>query len=605
MAITGSVVRTRGGLGLIAAAAAAATTLTLGAASTAAAGRVEISPQPGTQDASPGTQISIFGVPRREIESVRVAGSVSGAHPGTLRTYSGDRGASFVLARPLTQGERVNVEIRIKGHIPIAFAFTVAELLPNPPIINIPATQPAKLQHFVTAKALLPPKIAVHKTGPTVVEDLFLTPLPSPIVHPSAMNAISIKPVGPGGPMIIDRNGKLVWFHQLPRPIVASNFEIQRWNGKPVLTWWQGAVTIAAYGLGDGEIYDTSYRPLKVVHAGNGYSADVHEFVLTRSGDALMTVQSLVNYHLPGTAPGKLSLLIDSIVQEIDVRTGLVVWEWHSLGHIPLSASFASPATSPYDDVFHVNSIEQVPGNRLLISARDTCAIYEIDQATGRVLWTLGGMQSSFKMGPGTSFYFQHDARLEPGGRIGLFDDEGGPPFFAKSSRGLVLKLDTGRRTASLARQYPRPRTLADSEGSLQTLAGGDALVGFGSEPDFTEFTSSGRMLFDASLPSDDGSYRVYGFRWAATPRTRPAVTARRTSPGHVSVYVSWNGANTVRRWQLLAGSSDGTLRPVAMVADRAFETRIALARSASRFEVRALGASGRVLASSKPVGSS
>ena len=526
-------------------------------------------------------------------------------HPGTLRTYSGDRGASFVLRRPLTQGERVTVAIRIAGRTPIAFGFTVARLLPNPPIINIPTTQPAKLQHFVTQPALLPPKIAVHKTGPNVRGNLFLTPLPSPIVHPASMNAISIKPVGPGGPMIIDRNGRLVWFHQLPRPIVAGNLQLQRWNGKPVMTWWQGGVTIAAYGLGEGEIYDTSYRPLKVVHAGNGYSADIHEFVLTPSGDALMTVQSLIDVHLPGTAPGKLSPLIDSIVQEVDVRTGLVVWEWHSLGHIPLSASYATPATSPYDDVFHVNSIEQVPGNRLLISARDTSAVYEIDQGTGRVLWTLGGLQSSFKMGPGARFYFQHDARLLPGGRISLFDDEGGPPVFAKASRGLVLALNTRSRTASLVRQYPRARTLADSEGSVQMLAGGNALVGFGSEPDFTEFTTGGRMLFDASLPENDGSYRVYGFPWAATPKTRPVVRARRTARGRVSVYVSWNGANTVKRWKLLAGSNGRTLRPVATVADRAFETRINLGTRASRFQVRALGAGGRVLASSNAVGAS
>jgi hypothetical protein len=573
--------------------------------SAVAAGRVEISPQAGTQDASPRTQISILGVARHEIESVRVAGSVSGTHPGALRTYSGDRGASFVLRRPLTQGERVTVEIRIAGHTPIAFGFTIARLVPNPPIINIPTTQPAKLQHLITQRGLLPPKIAVHRTGPNVRDDLFLTPLPSPIVHPGAMNAISIKPVGPGGPMIIDRHGRLVWFHQLPRPVVAANLQLQRWNGRTVMTWWQGAVTIAAYGLGVGEIYNTAYQPLKVVHAGNGYAADIHEFVLTPSGDALMTVQSLIDVHLPGTAPGQLSPLIDSIVQEVDVRTGLVVWEWHALGHIPLSASFATPATSPYDDVFHVNSIQQVPGNRLLISARDTCAIYEIDQGTGRIAWTLGGMQSSFRMGPGTRFYFQHDARLLPGGRISLFDDEGGPPFFAKTSRGLVLALNTRSHTASLVHQYPRPRTLPDSEGSLQTLPGGDALVGFGSEPDFTEFTAGGRMLFDASLPSDDGSYRVYGFPWAATPRTRPAMVARRTSRAHVSVYVSWNGATTVTGWQLLAGSSDRTLRPVATVADRAFETRIALATRASRFQVRALGAGGRVLASSKPVGAS
>ena len=47
--------------------------------------------------------------------------------------------------------------------------------------------------------------------------------------------------------------------------------------------------------------------------------------------------------HLPGTPPGKLSLMLDAIVQQVDIRTGLVVWEWHGYGHIPLAESYATP----------------------------------------------------------------------------------------------------------------------------------------------------------------------------------------------------------------------------------------------------------------------
>jgi Arylsulfotransferase (ASST) len=565
--------------------------------------RLTVSPQPGTLDASPETQISILGAASRKIQSVRVTGSLSGVHAGALRAYSANRGASFVLSKPLTQGEWVAVQVRVAGRRPIAFSFTVARLAPTPPVINIPTTQPAKLQHFVTQPQLIPPRVSVDKTSSSLAEDLFLTPLPSPIVHPGSNNAISITPVGPGGPMIIDPHGRLVWFHQLPNPTVATNFRPQLLDGRTVLTWWQGEVTIAAYGLGEGMIYSTSYRPIRTVRAGNGYSADLHEFVLTPSGDALLTVQSLILTHRAGTARGTLSPFLDSIVQEVDIHTGLVVWEWHALGHIPLADSYATAANSPYFDAYHINSIGQVHGDRLLISARDTSAIYEIDRATGRIVWTLGGKASSFRMERGTRFYFQHDARLLRGDRVSLFDDEGGPPFEARSSRGLILELDLRRRTARLVHQYRRPGndTLADSEGSLQTVAGGAELVGFGSERYFSEFAPGGRLLFDASLPVDDGSYRVFSAPWMATPTSRPSVTAERISPARVLVYASWNGATTVARWQLLAARAGARLRPVASAPDRGFETQIAVTGPATRFEVRALGSSGRVLSRSNP----
>ncbi len=555
-----------------------------------------ITPLPGTPDASPATQISILGVNPARIRSVRVDGAASGLVGGALRGYSGRRGASFVLSRPLEQGERVSVVVRIAGRKPIRFSFTVAHLAATPPLLNSSKLQPDKLEHFVSAPQLLPPRIAVHKGA--FADDVFLTPLPSPEVHPGSNNALTINPVGPGGPMIIDGHGRLVWFDQLPPPEVAANLRLQRFGGRTVLTWWQGEVTIAAYGLGEGVIADSSYRPLKVVRAGNGYSADIHEFVLTPSGDALFTVNSLVMMHLPGTAPGSLSPFLDSIVQEVDVRTGLVVWEWHSLGHIPLAESYATAQTSAYFDAYHLNSIQQLPGGRVLVSARDTSAVYEIDKASGRIAWTLGGKASSFRLGRGARFFFQHDAQLLPGARVSLFDNEAGPPFEAASSRGLILALDLRHRRATLLRQYRRPEdTLAQSEGSLQTLPNGSLFEGFGAEPFFSAFAPGGRLQFDGSLPADDGSYRAFAFRWQASPRTRPVTVAQTVSPGHVAIYVSWNGATDVVRWQVLAAG-----RPIKSAPDRSFETRIGVTSGASTFAVRAIGSNGKTLATSKAV---
>jgi hypothetical protein len=388
--------------------------------------------------------------------------------------------------------------------------------------------------------------------------------------------------------MILDSHGGLIWFKQLAPPNVAGNLRIQTYNGKRVLTWWEGGVTPAAAGIGRGVIADSHYREIAHVKAGNGYAMDIHEFELTSQGDALFTIYSPIMVHLPGTPAGKLSPLVDAIVQEVDIKTGLVVWEWHSYGQIPLADSYATPENSASFDAFHINSIQHLGGSRILISARDTSAIYEIDQATGRILWTLGGKAGDFHLGKGARFWFQHDARALSGNRISLFDDEAGPPQKAPASRALILKLDQRKKTATVAAEYKRaPDTSAQSEGSVQELADGNVFAGFGAQPFFSEFTAKGKRVFDASLPADDGSYRAMTYPWKATPRTRPAAVVH-----DGAVYVSWNGATDVASWDVLDGR-----KKIATAKRDGFETRIPLNGAPTTVTVRALDSHGHSLA--------
>jgi hypothetical protein len=555
----------------------------------ARASAVAVSPASGTPDANPATQISLWGVPRARIASVRVVGTRSGAHAGRLRAYSGDRGASFVPARPFVAGERVAVVARLRGHgdrsaSTVRTAFTVARLAPIPPVLNLPATQPGKLEHFTTRPDLLAPLVTVTRDGSASSAATLLTPLPSPVIHPGSRNTVSIAPVGPGGPMILDAHGKLVWFRPLTAPDVAANLAVQRWHGRRVLTWWQGPVTVQAFGLGEGMVADASYRTVARVRAGNGYRVDIHELVLD-GDDALVTVYSPV---IVGGRP-----VLDSIIQRIDVRTGLVLWEWHALGHIPLSESYANSENSAANDAFHINSIQPMGDGLLLVSARDTAAVYAIAGATGRIVWRLGGKRSTFRMGRGARFWLQHDARILPGDRVSLFDDEAGPPRRGVS-RALVLQLDRRRRTATVVRSLTRPaETSAQSEGSVQALGGGGVFVGFGSAGPFSEFSPEGRLVFDAALPEGDGSYRTVRAAWRARPVTRPDVVARGGS-----VAVSWNGATEVARWEVVAGSS-----VVASGPRTGFETTLALsAATGTTVTARALDAHGKVLGTSAPV---
>lgn len=159
-------------------------------------------------------------------------------------------------------------------------------------------------------------------------------------------------------------------------------------------------------------------------------------------------------------------------------------------------------------------------------------------------------------------------------------------------------------KRATLVREWNHPsKLLAGSQGNMQTLPGGDRFVGWGAQPNLTEFSPDGRILFDAALAAPATSYRAYRFPWSATPTGRPAI-ATSTQPDHrVTIYASWNGATEIARWRILAGASSRTLKPVAGETPRTgFETRATLFTRQKYVAAQAQDASGHVLGTSGPV---
>jgi hypothetical protein len=303
--------------------------------------------------------------------------------------------------------------------------------------------------------------------------------------------------------------------------------------------------------------------------------------------------------------------LVDSAVQEYDLRTGKLLFSWDALKHIPLSDGRASIPTNGFPwDAYHVNAIN-VPGDgTFIVSMRNTWAAYKVKIATGQIEWQLGGRHSSFKFGRGADFSWQHDVQVYPGSPyVTLFDDHccqitGGGTYVTPSaaSRGLVLKLDQATRTATLAGQYSHGQNFdADYMGSVQPLGGGNELVGWGSAPYFSEYDASGNMLLDAVLPGHDLSYRVRLEPWVGLPLYPPAGAARHQGARTV-VYTSWNGATRVASWRVLAApGGGGRLSAVTTTAKSGFETAIPVSGSYGLFRVQALDAAGHVIGTSRP----
>ena len=186
-----------------------------------------------------------------------------------------------------------------------------------------------------------------------------------------------------------------------------------------------------------------------------------------------------------------------------------------------------------------------------------------------------------------------------------MFDDGAGPPRKEGQSRALVLSLNTKSMTATLVRQYEHKPALSSAyEGGAELLPGGDLFVGWGQQPYFTEFNSSGQIDFDARFTTGTDSYRAYRLHWAAQPPTLPAIAVSRGAHGLSTVYASWNGATDVSAYRVLAASSaSGKFRPLRIVRKHGFETALPVKSTARFFEVQALGQKSKTLATSKPIG--
>ena len=464
---------------------------------------------------------------------------------------------------------------------------------------------------FQSAPQLSPPhvKVAVSRAGvsPGLV-----------FMDPFKDFAVMTPEVGQPGGEILDQQGDPVWFHPTSKGKEVVDLEAQRYNGKAVLTFWVGAISVppsTALPPGTPEpggkfyIYSNRYKLLRTIVPADGFTADPHEFTITPQGTALFTAVKVEQASVTGAAGQQEVSLVDSEIQEISLKTGKLVFSWDMLAHVsPTESEVPMPAAGGVWDPYHMNSIDEDNAGHLLASARNTSTLYEISRTTGQIVWKLGGKDPTYAVAANASFSWQHDARFAPGGEITLFDDAccdlgvaGAAP--QHPARGLVVKLNSSSKAATLVKQYEhQPEIDVPSQGSMQTLAGGNRFIGWGQEPYYSEYTASGRLLYEVALPAADESYRARKYQWTATPYYAPSVAVLKTG-NHRTAYASWNGATTVAAWEVLAGSKPNRLKVVVAHAKRrGFETSIRIPNNGRYFQVKALGASGQVLRASRTV---
>jgi hypothetical protein len=556
---------------------------------------VEVSPGPGTGSADPHTQVSFLGVPAAQIRDVTVTATQSGKHAGRLEAYSQGDGASFVPDQPFDPGERVAVHAVIgpaTAGKPVSFAFHVDTPFSTAGISDFknPQAPSTDYQTFATLPGVQAPILTVSV----------------PDRDPAAGDIFTETSSGPGryGPVIYTPQGQLVWFDQLSGGLNAEDLNVQEYDGQRDLTFWEGNVLSLGYGQGNDIVMNSAYRTVATVQAGNGLRADLHEFQIEPDGVAYITAVNAVRCNLASAGGSADGVILDSTLEAIDMKTGLVRWQWHSLDHVPADQSETSPSPNSPWDWFHLNSIDLEPGGDVFISARNTWAGYQLQAGTGVIAWRLGGLKSSFSMGPGTKTFWQHDGRILPDGDVTFFDDGSSPPeeFQSRAVR-IALNFSTHAATLVSAIDHPAPPILSASQGNMQTLADGNTVVDYGGIPQISEYSPTGALLFDAHLAYDLTSYRGYRYAWRAIPASPPVVDAHLDHTSLETVlHMSWNGATGLASWRVLAGSGSDTLTPQTAVPSSGFETSTILPKNYAYIEVQALNATGQVLGTSHPV---
>jgi EmrB/QacA subfamily drug resistance transporter len=474
---------------------------------------------------------------------------------------------------------------------------------------------------FVTEPTLHPPKL--QREGATAPS----SELQSGYIFTTNFYNLNYPPlVGQSGPLILDNDLQPVWFHPVAEKLVASNLSLQSYEGKPALAWWQGVVTsTGSTESGEYVVVNRHYQTVARLRGSDGWKLTLHTIVISGE-DVWVTANKNVAKNLSNYGGAYNGALIDSAVQEYNLKSGKLLRSWDALEHIPLGDSRATVPTNGFPwDAYHVNAIDLTGDGTFLVSMRNTWGAYLVNIATGKIEWTLGGRDSSFKFGPGAAFEWQHDVAFGAGGRgvggnsestVTLFDDHccqltgGGTSVPATgASRGLVLKLDQQTKTATLLHQYTGGDEFeSEYMGDTQPLANGNTLIGWGSEPYFTEYGPSGKRLLEARFPGNDLSYRTMREPWVGEPLTDPAGAARHAG-GSTTVYASWNGATELASWRVLAGADSsagagsdagtGRMTAVASAARSGFETAISVPAGYRSFEVQALDAGGRVIGTS------
>lgn len=306
-------------------------------------------------------------------------------------------------------------------------------------------------------------------------------------------------------------------------------------------------------------VFDSSFNPIDNYTVGNGYITDIHDFVLTPDGHALLIGLDYQTIDMTVYDPdySDHATVIGAIVQELDADKN-VIFEWRSWDDVEVTEALHEALFFSFIDYVHANSIEPDTDGNLLLSCRNLDQVIKINRATGEIMWRLGGIKNEFTFLNDTlRFNYQHDVRRIANGNITLFDNGNYHPI--KVSFAKEYRIDEVEKTVSKVWSYSHPfvngKTVRGfAMGNVQRLPDSHTLINWGSiyagsflgkgSPNLTEVDSLGNIVWEMTLNESrkEVIYRAHRYEWA--PCARPTdKTLKATNITQSSVKLVWGGA--------------------------------------------------------------
>ena len=562
--------------------------------STSAASALEpqyLSPVRDAQYVNPQTTLAVrYGPELTQAQaaglSYTVEGAQSGSHSGAVVLGEDQKTIFFKPDHPFTLGEKVTVRIGQltfpdgASYASITYNFWVSSSQPQPPSTafpeslldalpqastsgqSAPSVQPQAVSNYLTLPADIPPyTVTVSNPSQAAPGYIFVAPFDFPHTGPRQPSYL----------LIMDNQGEIVYYQPVEQGLVDYDFK--------VLPTGQ----LVYYNSGDSTFHlmNANYQEVGSYKAGNGYTADLHEFQLLENGHALI----LAYDHQPVdmskvVAGGKPdAAVIGLIIQEVDQDQN-VYFQWRSWDHFALFDTYKDLTTATVDYV-HGNALELDTDGNIMLSSRHMSEITKIERGTGAIIWRLGGKNNMFTFTNDVPFSFQHDIRRLPNGHITLWDNlmEKG------SSRPIEYVLDEVNKTITTVWDYQHtPPVWSRAMGNAQRLENGNTFMSWGyplvtaSDPTYAyvnvqEVTPDKTTVFELVFEPLIVDYRAYRFPWTGLPLTQPELAAKVES-GQITLGYSWNGATEIASYKVYGGSDRSNLTLLDTQTRSGFETQ-------------------------------
>ncbi len=309
--------------------------------------------------------------------------------------------------------------------------------------------------------------------------------------------------------IIANNQGIPYWYNQI-------NTDCDDFKEQP-----NGNLTYYDVGVGEHIELDVNYTPIHSYYCGNGYATDGHELRVLGNGHAYVMAYDPEIVDMSLIVPGgdTNATVVGLIIQEVDLNN-TVVFQWRSWDHFQITDAWHQNMISSYIDCVHGNAIEIDNDNNLLLSSRHLDEITKINRSTGDIMWRFGGKNNQFTfLGNDTlKFTYQHAVRRIANGNLTLFDNGNfHTPHF---SRAVEYSMDELNKTATEVWEYRHtPDIYGSAMGYVQRLQNGNTFICWGyTNPNITEVSPTGAVVFEMTLPAGDVTYRAYKQDWNGNP---------------------------------------------------------------------------------------